>query len=275
VPTGFAVLDDFATNENRTDTTEFGGYWYTFDDAVAQIGPTTQCGNSTIWPISDSVAIQTPNCTPTFVISDYVADGETPPPEVTAPYFARVHGNVDRSATGYQYGFAGFGANLLDVAADNFKNTINATARGYTRLQFWYKNGPTVTASTPWKIKLPNSALVGGVGPCKMEEGDDVPVCVFTSTNVWQKFDKNLLTDFANEGWPTVTKLCDIPRNTITSCSTATSISYYDNASYAQFKCTSAEALVALNAIQWQTNFAGVAATNAFDLEVAQVVFIK
>ena len=265
------VLDNFQDGDNMTDTAAFGGFWYTYDDLPAQFSVSSNCGDSTIWPFSNSVAIQTPNCTPTFIMSSYALSSETPPIGVTSPYFARVYGNVDRSATGYAYGYTGFGANLLDIAGDGFRNTINATAAGYTRLQFWYKNGPTVTGTVLWKVRLGTSAMVGS-GPCTMtEEVDDEPVCSFASTSAWQKFDKSLINDFMNETWGMA--YCGT-RSALTACaSLVNGLYFYDGG--ATFKCTSAQALAALNAIQWQTNFGGTSAANPYDLEIAEVVFVK
>lgn len=283
--TQFVLLDDFADGDNRTNSVDFGGYWYSFDDAAAQINPVaspdSNCGNSTIWPISDTIAQQTPGVTPTFVLSNYVTDSVTPPTGVTSGYYIRVTGNVNRNtATGYKYGFVGFGANLLDVGGDGVKNTVNAVAQGFTRLRFWYKNGSTIPAGTtvPWKIKLANSSPVGA-GPCKIEDVDDVPVCAFTATDTWQHFDKSLTDDFANEGWPGsgtgASTACGADRTPfLTACAAAVgALSYYDTA--AKYKNTPAEALPWLTAIQWQTNFGGVASTNAFDLEIAQVELVK
>jgi hypothetical protein len=278
-PTEFVLLDDFSDGDNRTDTGAFGGYWYTFDDAAAQLNPVaspnSNCGDSSIWPISDAVARQTPNCTPTFIVSNYTAAGAIPAPARTndSQNFARVYGNVDRSTAGYMYGFAGFGCNLLNVdPVTGYKVTINASALGYKRLSFWYRNGPTATGPTPWKVKLPNSALVGGTGPCRMEEVDDVPVCKFTSTSDWQLFDKALAApDFANEGWG---KTACGTRGPMTQCAALVGgLSYYNNGD--TYKNTASEALPWLNAIQWQTNFETTSAVNTFDLEIAQVVFLK
>jgi hypothetical protein len=275
--TQFVLLDDFFDGDNRTDPGVFGGYWYSFDDHAAQFAPSgvdMNCGDSTVWPISDSVAQLTPNCTPTFIMSVYsAAPIETPPLGVTSPNYLRVYGNVDRlNTSGYKYGFIGFGANLLDAAADGSKNTINATALGYKRIQFYFKNGPNAGAGAQkWKVKLSTSVAVGD-GSCAMQDPDNAPVCPFTATNTWQKFDKSLTADFAPETTWGLTACGS--RAVKTNCATlVNAVSWYDGG--AQYKCTSAMALTALNAIQWQTDFGGTSNTNAFDLELAQIVLIK
>jgi hypothetical protein len=268
------IFDDFLDGDNRTDTANFGGYWYTFDDLSAS-QDNIKCGNSSIWPLSANASvkfsyIQTTTPVPTFVMNSYTLTSETPPPGVTSGYYVRVSGNVDRS--GYPYGFAGFGANLMDVNNDGSKKTVDFTIAGYSELKFWYKNGPSVTASTPWKVKLPTSVLIGA-GPCKMEDVDNQPVKGFTTSNSWQKFDAVFATNFAPEsGWGQTT--CG-NRGPMTTCVPG-SVSYYGTTG-AQYKCTAAQALTAMNALQWQTNFAGsdVSATNPFDLEIAQVEIIK
>jgi hypothetical protein len=272
-PTIYVLLDDFVDGDNRTDTTVFGGYWYTFDDLSASNDNVT-CGDSNIKPQSANAGMKfygmtTATPAPTFIMQSYTTTSETKPTGVTSGYYARVSGTVDRS--GYPYGFVGFGCNLLDVNPDGSKQIVNFTTAGYKRLQFWYKNGPTLGAgvTVPWKVKLPTSVVIGA-GPCTMGDVDDQPVKVFTSTNVWQKFDVALDdADFANEAWGVTA--CG-SRAALTTCVPG-SVSYI--AGGAQYKCTATQALSAMNALQWQTNFSGTSSSYPYDLEIAQVTLIK
>lgn len=268
-PTQFVLLDDFVDGDNRTDTITFGGYWFTFDDLSASNDNVT-CGNSNIMPQSANAGMKfygmtTATPVPTFVMLSYTTTSQTKPTGVTSGYYARVSGTVDRS--GYPYGFAGFGANLLDVWPDGSKTTINASAIGYKNLRFWYKNGPNVTGSVLWKVKLPTSVLIGN-GTCRMEDVDNQPVKNFTSTDTWQYFDF-ALSSFAPEGWGVT--VCG-SRAALTTCVPG-SLSYI--AGGAQYQSTAAQALTALSGIQWQTNFSGTSATNSYDLMIAQVVLTK
>jgi hypothetical protein len=263
------LVDDFSDGDNRTDTGAFGGYWYTFDDLAGK-ETDSQCGNSEVYPPSDAYLVKNSiNVTPTFVMSSYSASLQTPPTVVTSGYYARVSGTVNRDkTTGYTYGFVGFGANLLDVAADGSKNPVDASA--YTKLRFWYKNGPSLGASTttPWKVKLGTNAPILNLS-CRMEEVDDQPVKEFTSTNQWQQFSVDLLS-FNNENWGNSAS-CSEARGTPTGCVPGF-VSYIGGA---KFKCTAAQALPYLTAIQWQTNFKTTSSGNTFDLMIAQVELIK
>jgi hypothetical protein len=267
------LFDDFMDGDNRTDTGSFGGYWSAYDDMPASNDNIT-CGDSSIWPMSQNAAVkfygistQTP--VPTFIMSQYAAAPmETPPAGVTSGYYLRVSGNVDMS--GYPYGFAGFGANLLDTNPDGSRQTMNFTALGYTRLRFWFKNGPSLSAvtTTPWKVRLADSYAING-GPCMMQDVDDYPVKDFTSTSSWQHFDVLFASNFANEGWGMTA--CGT-RAPLTVCVPG-AISYI--AGGAEYMCTAAQALTAMNSLQWQTNFTGTLFGNHYDLEIAQVEIIK
>ncbi|HRU39283.1 MAG TPA: hypothetical protein P5511_05355 [Candidatus Goldiibacteriota bacterium] len=266
VPTAtkFVVFDNFTDGDNQTDTGAFGGYWYTFDDLAAS-NDNIVCGASNVWPMSENANIKYDyGATPKFTMSEYATTGQTKPSGVTSNYYARVSGTVARN--GYPYGFAGFGANLLEVdSGTGAKVPVDATAAKYARLVFWYKNGPSVTTNTPWKVKLGTQASLGA---CKMEEVDNQPVAKFTSTNTWQKFDK-AFSEFAPEGWGSTT--CGI-RAAQTTCVTG-AVSYV--AGGAQYQCTAAQAMASLDALQWQTNFDGSLASNPFDLMIAEVTIIK
>lgn len=268
--TQFVLLDDFSDGDNRTNISSFGGYWYTFDDLAAKT-TSSQCGSSSIYPPSDSYLVKNGiNVTPTFVMSSYTASSQMPPAGMTSGFYARVSGTVNRDiTTGYQYGFVGFGANLLEVAGDGFKNTVNASAAGYTSLKFWYKNGPSVTGAIPWKVKLSSTAPIGA-GPCTMEEVDNHPVYAFSSSDDWTLFNVPL-SSFAPEDWGSQPTSCST-RGTPTNC-VAGFTSYLNGG--AQYKCTAPQALVYLNAIQWQTNFTTSFSGNSFDLMIARVELVK
>ncbi|HRU39546.1 MAG TPA: hypothetical protein P5511_06685 [Candidatus Goldiibacteriota bacterium] len=282
--TQFVLFDDFSDGDNQTASAELGGYWYTFDDLTASINNLPgNCGSSTVWPMSENANIKYGyGIAPQFVMSAYVSPSEKPS-GVASDYYARVSGVVNRSAlnqdanTGYPWGFAGFGANLLEV--DNGKKVpVNAAARKYERLVFWYKNGPSVSANTPWKVKLGTQAVVGS-GPCVMGEGDNVPVASFTATNTWQKFDK-AFSEFAPEsGWGQTA--CG-QRGDETICVPGAAPSYTDtytggggSVPAAKYKCSAQQAMTALDAIQWQTGFSAVGNNQAFDLMIAEVKIIK
>jgi hypothetical protein len=289
VSTPFVLFDDFAEGDNRTDTVAFGGYWYSYDDLTNQIAVGSKCGDSNVWPISGNAAEKqlartTETMVPTFVMMQYailpsetppvagIASTEARPAGVTSDYYLRVSGTVDQTTAGngYPYGFAGFGANLLDVdAVTGNKIPVDCTAAGYKRLQFWYKNGPSVTTSTPWSVALGTTYnLVSG---CAMTDNDDTPFVAFTSTNVWQKFD-HAFSEFAPHSWGTeIATTCEA-RGTASTCSTFDSVAYVGGA---QFKCTGAEAMGAVTALKWQTGWDNTNATHIFDLEIAQVAITK
>jgi hypothetical protein len=288
VPTAtmFALLDNFTDGNNQTDPAEFGGYWYTFDDLTASINNLAgNCGSSSVWPMSENANIAYGyGATPEFTMSTYSSPSDKPA-GVTSNYYARISGTVNRSAynqnpnVGYPWGFAGFGANLLEVdSGTGDKVPLNAVTRKYTRLVFWYRNGPSVTTDTPYKVKLGTQVSVGD-GSCSMGEGDNLPVSAFTATNTWQKFDKAFSTFAPETGWGITT--CG-QRGDETTCVPGAAPSNTDfytggggSVAAAKYKCTPAEALTKLDALQWQTNFGSVGNDQAFDLMIAEVTIIK
>jgi hypothetical protein len=270
---GPIVFDDFSGTAGQTDGSKFGGYWYTYDDLVNHNGASAvNCGDSQVVPMSANANARfnygaTP--LPTFVI--IVPD--VTPTGTNYGFALRVSGNVDRLSTqGYQYGFAGFGANLLGTNLDGSKNPIDAISLNYNRLQFWYRDGPTagIHPANNWKVSLGNSYTPTGAA-CSMTVNDNVPVFNFTTTTTWQKFD-HAFTEFAPEGWGSpITAACPA-RGAKTSCSIDTTVppaDAYDGG--AQFSCTAPQALTALNALQWQTNFSTATNANPFDIEIAGI----
>ena len=180
------IVDDMEDGDNRTNSVLFGGYWYTYDDLAAPNN-----GDSIVWPMSETAMIKYGYPTPVATFQ------MTAPGYNGSAYCARISGTVTST---FQYSFIGMGFDLLDAGAGNPKIPINFVAQGYTGLKFWYKNGPSVTGSKNWKVKL--CSTYNGLG-----DSDDQPRKVFTATNTWQQFDV-ALTDFTQEGWCSNTLKC-------------------------------------------------------------------
>ncbi len=180
------LFDNMEDGDNRSNTDKFGGYWYTYDDLAAPNN-----GDSIVWPMSETAMIKYGYPTPVATFQ------MTAPGYNGSAYCARVSGKV---TTTFQYGFIGMGADLIDAGAGNPKIPMNFIQEGYTKLQFWYKNGPTVTGSKNWKVKL-NSTYNG------LTDENDQPRKTFIATDQWQFFDE-LLISFDQEGWCSDTNTC-------------------------------------------------------------------
>lgn len=181
---GPMLVDDMEDGDNRSNSVDFGGYWFTYDDLASPNN-----GTSNVWPGSQTAADKYlyPTPLPTF---EMTVPGMTDSPA----YCARVSGVVTSS---FQYGFLGMGVDLKgDAVSGPGKIAMDLYASGFKALRFWAKSGPNETrAAKNWKVKL-TTTYAG------MSDGDDQPLKAFTVTNDWQQFTIPL-GEFTQEGWGT------------------------------------------------------------------------
>lgn len=178
-----SLVDDLEDGDNRSNSVDWGGYWYTFDDLASPNN-----GDSKVWPMSQTAAdkYSYPNVDPlpTFVM--------TAPGAGTA-LCARVSGTV---TTTFQYGFVGMGVDLLGetTPGSGVKLAADLATAGYTHIYFESKRGPKDSTTGTYKIKLVTAAN-------GFTDASNHPVANFNPTSTWQAH-KIAFTSFAQEsGW--------------------------------------------------------------------------
>ena len=183
------LVDDMEDGDNRSNSVDFGGYWFTYDDLADP-----NLGTSNVWPGSQTAAdkYSYPTPLPTFEM--------TAPGITESPLFcARVSGVVTNT---FQFGFLGMGVDLLgDDTVNGGKLPMDLYDEGFKSLRFWAKSGPNEARSSKvWKIKL-TSTYAG------LNDGNDQPLDEITVTTDWQQFTLPL-TGFTQEGWCSNSATC-------------------------------------------------------------------